>query len=132
MAFQVKTPGLPSAAICTVEKSGRLWKAPESDPLEWRQASDATGVVENLQERAAKKEINRLGKKIYESCSENGAGTPTSARILAHDEIVPRGTIWADEIGNLEAEGQFGPEDWFRLGGLSLKIVPRGTILGRR
>jgi hypothetical protein len=52
--------------------------------------------------------------------------------ILAHDEIVPRGTIWADEIGNLEAEGQFGPEDWFRLGGLSLKIVPRGTILGRR
>jgi hypothetical protein len=44
--------------------------------------------------------------------------------------IVPRGTIWADEIGNLEAEGQFGLQAGFCLGCLSFKIVPRGTILG--
>jgi hypothetical protein len=75
MAFQVKTRGLLFAVICAVEKSGRLWKAPKMDLLKCRQAPDVTGVVEDFKEQATEKEINRMSKKIYESCSENVAGS---------------------------------------------------------
>jgi hypothetical protein len=36
--------------------------------------------VEDFQKLATKKEINRLSKKIYESCSENGAGYAQAKR----------------------------------------------------
>jgi len=45
------------------------------DLLKCRQASDVTGVVEDFKEQATEKEINRMSKKIYESCFENAAGS---------------------------------------------------------